>query len=138
LQLLAACVTVNVRPAIVSVPVRCELLVLGATLKLTEPPPEPVAPPVTVIHDALLTPVQVHPDVVVTVDVPVPPPSSTDWLDGEIEKAHAAPACVTANVWPAIETVPVRDCVVLLAVTLTPTVPLPLPLAPLVTVSQAV
>jgi hypothetical protein len=135
---LAACVTVNVRPAIVSVPVRCELLVLGATLKLTAPPPEPVAPPVTVIHDVLLTPVQLHPDVVVTVDAPVPPPATMDWLEGEIENAHDVPDCVTVRVRPAIVTVPVRDCVVLLAVTLTLTVPLPLPLAPLVTVSQAV
>ena len=51
--LLAACVTVNGRPAIVSVPVRAAP-VLEATLNATEPLPVPVAPDVTVIHEALL------------------------------------------------------------------------------------
>ena len=42
------------------------------------------------------------------------------------------------NVWPPIVSVPVRGCVDVLAVALNVTVPLPLPLAPPVTVSQLV
>jgi uncharacterized membrane protein YgcG len=52
-SLLAACVTVNARPAIVSVPVRAAPL-LAATLNVTDPLPVPVAPAVTVIHDTLV------------------------------------------------------------------------------------
>lgn len=54
---LAACVTVNVRVAIVSVPVRAAPE-LGATVKVTDPLPVPVVPDVTTIHGALL--VAVH------------------------------------------------------------------------------
>ena len=55
--LLAAWETVNVRPAIVSVPVLAAPVLL-ATLKATEPLPVPAAPDVTVIHVAPL--VAVH------------------------------------------------------------------------------
>ena len=75
---MAACVTVNVRPAIVRVPVRGEVLVLGATVKFAEPLPEPFAPAVTVIHAALLTAVHVHPVVVATLVDPLPPAAATD------------------------------------------------------------
>jgi hypothetical protein len=51
---------------------------------------------------------------------------------------HAAAAWFTVNVWPAIVIVPVRTLVFGLAVALKATVPAPLPLAPLVTVSQPV
>src|SRR5439155_1214563 len=50
-----ACVTVNVLPATVSVPVRDVPAVFAAMLNVTLPLPEPVAPAVTVIHGALLT-----------------------------------------------------------------------------------
>ena len=46
------------------------------------------------------------------------------------------PASVTVKVLPAIVTVPVRELVVVLAATLTCTVPLPLPDVPDVTVIQ--
>lgn len=52
-SLLAACVTVKARPAIVSVPVRAAPL-LAATLNATDPLLVPVAPAVTVIHDTLV------------------------------------------------------------------------------------
>ena len=48
---------------------------------------------------------------------------------------HAAAAWLTVNVWPAMVIVPVRAAPVL-AATVKATVPLPLPLAPLVTVSH--
>jgi hypothetical protein len=135
---LAVCVIVYVRPAIESVPVRCAVLVLGAMVKLAEPLPEPLAPEVTVIQVALLTEVQLHPAVVVTVVDPLPPAAGTDWLDGEIVNAHPLALCVTVNVWPAIIAVPVRGWVAVFAVALRLTVPLPVPVAPLVTVSQLV
>ena len=49
----AACVTVNVRPAIVSDPVR-DPPVFAATVNATEPLPAPAPPEVIVIHDAPL------------------------------------------------------------------------------------
>jgi hypothetical protein len=51
---------------------------------------------------------------------------------------HDAAAWFTENVWPAIVSVPVRDVVLGFAAALKATVPPPLPLAPLVTVSQDV
>jgi hypothetical protein len=50
----AGCVTVNVRPAIVRVPLRCAVPVFAAAVKRTVPPPVPDWPDVTVIHELLL------------------------------------------------------------------------------------
>ena len=49
---------------------------------------------------------------------------------------QAAAAWFTVYVWPAMVAVPVRGVVMVLAATVRATVPLPLPLAPLVTVSH--
>ena len=133
----AACVTVNVAPAIVSVPVRVEATVFAATLKPTVPLPDPVAPLVTVIHAALLAAVHAQPVGIVTSLLPVPPAAVKDWLVGEIDAVQLAAACVTVNVAPAIVSVPVRIDATVFAATLKPTVPLPDPVAPLVTVIQA-
>jgi hypothetical protein len=54
-----AWVTLTVCPAIVKVPVRGAVPVWAATLKVTVPPPLPLAPPVTVIHGSAL--LAVHP-----------------------------------------------------------------------------
>lgn len=90
----AACETVNVSPAIVSVPVRAAP-VLAATLKLTDPFPLPLAPDVIAIHSTLLLAVQVQPDVVVTLTGPPGPPvDDTGRLEGEIAKEQPA-ACMT-------------------------------------------
>ena len=48
------------------------------------------------------------------------------------------PGCVTLKLCPPIVSVPVRELVLLLAAALNATVPLPLPLAPPVTVSHDV
>jgi hypothetical protein len=56
-----ACVTVNVSPATVSVPLRWPVPVFGATVKATVPAPLPEAPLVMVIHAALLVPVHAQP-----------------------------------------------------------------------------
>ena len=133
---LAACVTVNRRPAIIKLPERCVVLVLGAMVKLTDPAPEPVAPLVMVIQAALLAAVQLQPVVVVTSDDPVPPADVTVWLVGEIESEHADAFCVTVYAWLPIVMVPVRDCVVGLAVTLNVTRALPVPPPPPDTVNQ--
>ena len=83
----AACVTVNVIPAIVSVPVRlAPVAVLAATLNATVPPPDPVAPPVTESHEVLLAAVHAQPAPAVTVLLPVPDAAVKDWLVGEIRE----------------------------------------------------
>ena len=131
------CVTLKLCPAIVSVPVRGLMLLLAAALNATVPLPLPLAPPVTVSHDVLLlTPVHAHPVGDVTPVEPVPPPAGTEPLVGAIAYVQAMPGCVTLKLWPAIVKVPVRELVLLLAVALNATVPLPLPLAPPVTVNQ--
>jgi hypothetical protein len=72
----AACVTVNVWPAIVSVPDR-EPPTFGRTRYATRPSPVPDAPDVTVIHEALLVAVHAHVFVVLTSTEPVPPSTGT-------------------------------------------------------------
>jgi len=135
-QAAAACVTVNVAPAIVSVPVRLVVTVFAATSNVTDPLPDPVAPPVTVIQAALLVAVQLHP---VAADTALPPLAAAavkDRLVGEIVGEQDAAACVTVNVAPAIVSVPVRLVATVFAATLKPTVPLPVRLAPDVMVSH--
>ena len=73
-----AWVTVNVEPAIVSVPVRLVVPVLAAMLNVTVPDPELDAPLLTVIHALLLTAVHKQPELTVTVLLPVPPVAPTD------------------------------------------------------------
>ena len=69
--------TVKVRPAIVSVPVRSTRFGLAATLKATEPLPEP-EPPVTVIQAALDAAVHVQPLLLAsTLTESVPPSAAT-------------------------------------------------------------
>ena len=76
----ATCVTVNVWPAMVSVPFR-GAPPLAATVNETDPLPLPDAPDVTVIHDTLLTAVHGHTDVVVTFTAgTLPPPAATAWV----------------------------------------------------------
>jgi hypothetical protein len=91
-----------------------------------------------VSHGSLAVAVQAHvgPDAV-TATVPAPPSTDTRCSLGEIEKVQAAggAACVTVNVCPPIVKVPVRTAPVL-AAALNPTVPFPVPDAPLVSVSQ--
>jgi hypothetical protein len=73
-------VTLNVRPAIVTVPVRDSVEVFAATVIVTEPAPDPFAPDVTVIHGALLTAVHGQPLALVTDVVVVPPAAATTAL----------------------------------------------------------
>ncbi len=75
----------KVCPAIVRVPEREALPVLEATLYITVPLPEPLAPDVTVIQLALLVAVQAHPDPADTVMFVVPPLAANEPLVGVIE-----------------------------------------------------
>jgi hypothetical protein len=72
-QAAPAWVTVNVAPAIVSVPVRLVVKVFAATANPALPGPDADAPLVTVIHDALLVALQAHPEPAVTMLLPEPP-----------------------------------------------------------------
>ena len=135
----AFCVTVNVLPAMVAVPTRTWEVVFVFALNETVPLPEPLAPLVTVSQPLLLlTAVQAQPTPEVTVVEAVPPAATTDQLFDEIANVQPAAACVTVNVWPPTVNVPLRGDVLGLADALKPTLPSPLPLAPLVTVSQPV
>jgi hypothetical protein len=113
------CVMVNVFPATVRVPVRDAVLVFCVTLYVTLPLPVPLAPAPIVIHVLLLVDVQAQPAPVVTVIDPLAASDDGRLFDvGEMVIVHGAPACVIVNVFPAIVTVPVRDAVPVLAVTL--------------------
>jgi hypothetical protein len=72
----------------------------------------------------------------VTLIVMVPPAAAMVGVMGDTWKVHVAPAgCVTLTCCPAMMIVPDREGPVL-AAALKPTVPLPVPLDPLVTVIQ--
>jgi hypothetical protein len=73
----AACVAVNVCPAIVTVPLRASA-VLAANDSETVPLPVPLAPDAIVTHAALDAAVQAHVDAdAVTVTDPLPPDAAT-------------------------------------------------------------
>ena len=104
-----ACVTVKFSPAMVNVPVRALVLVLAATVQLTEPLPLPLAGVEVSQVVSLLDAVQLHPVPAVTVTVPLTVVEAGLALVGEIEYVHEVePACVTLNDCPAMVRVPVR------------------------------
>jgi hypothetical protein len=63
---------------------------------------------VTVIHDALLAPVQPHPVAAVTVTLPVPPVDGRLCDVGDALNVQPTPPSVTVIVVPATVSVPVR------------------------------
>jgi hypothetical protein len=81
---------------------------VAATVNVTAPDPLPLDPDVIVIHGALLVAVQAHSAAALTLTVRVPPPASTFCVNGETSKLQT-PDCVTANVWAAIVSEPLRD-----------------------------
>src|SRR5947209_18233735 len=110
-----ACVTVNVWPAMLSVPVRELVLVLAVTDQVTGPLPLPLAGVQVSQAGALLEGVQLQPAPAVTVSVPLFAAEATSLLVGETVYVQVAPTCVTVNVWPATLSVPVRELPVLAA-----------------------
>lgn len=117
--------TVNVCPAIVSVPLR-DGPAVGATFTPTLPEPLP-ADDVSVSHSSLLDAIQGHPALVATVTCCEPPDRDTANVDGEI--AYAQPSdCVMLKWTPAMVSVPARGGPVV-DVTENPTESDPFPLA---------
>jgi hypothetical protein len=136
----AACDTVNVWPAIVSVPLRAGP-VFAATAKAMVPFPVPGVPLLTVSHGAFAVAVHAHVllDAVTATD-PEPAVSATFWLVGASVNVQGGgggggAACDTVNVWPAMVSVPLRAAPVF-AATAKATVPFPVPGVPLLTVSH--
>ena len=118
-----AWVTLKVWSAIVTVPVRCAVPVLAATMTSTLPSPVPPDP--TLSHAALLVVLQAQVLPAVTVTATDSPAAGDVRLVGEIPNVQGAPAWVTLKVWPAIVTDPVRCAVPVFAATVTLTLPLP-------------
>lgn len=130
----AACVIVNVFPAIVRVPVRLDVDEFVATMKVTVPFPRPGPALSTATQATLLSAVHAQVDAAVTVLVPEPPSDVNERLVGEMDVVQAlGAACVTVNVAPAIESVPMRAALPVCVAMLNATLPGPVPLAPLVT-----
>jgi hypothetical protein len=109
--------------------------VLAAAVTVTVPLPEPL-PPVIESHVWLSDAVHVQPAGAVIVTVPLPPPATMFCVAGESAKLQGTPACVTVTAWPPTVTVALRDALDVLAVAVSVIVPLPEPLAPLVTESH--
>ncbi len=110
-------VMANAFPAMVRKAVLPSVVALGAAVNPTLPEPVPAAPPAIVTHDAPLVAVQLHPELVVTLTVPLPPAADSDRLAGEIVYAQAVAAWLTVNVLPPAVTVPVRETVLGFAAT---------------------
>ncbi len=138
LQVIPACVTVKLLPAIVSVPERVEIPVFAAALNETEPFPDPDAPDVTVSQPSLLAAVHAHPAGAVTATLPLPPVEATLCAAGAIVSVHVMPACVTVKLLPAMVSVPERVDIPVFAAAVNETEPFPDPDAPDVMVSQPV
>jgi len=86
-------VTVNVWPAIVSVPVRDTAEVFAPTPYVTVPSPVPFAPLVTDSHAVLVVAVHVHPALAVTATDPVVASDDVKSAEvGEIDDEHVEPA----------------------------------------------
>jgi hypothetical protein len=94
--------------------------------------PDPVPEPVTVAHDAFDDVVQAQFAWVVTVSVPVAPVGAAVISEGVTVNPHDALGSLIVNVRPAIVNVALRASVPVFDPAVYPTVPEPVPLAPLV------
>jgi hypothetical protein len=92
---------------------------------------------VIVIQLAVVVAVQLHPVAALTVKLPVPALDVGLADVGETVGEQVAPDWFTVNVMPPTDTVPTRDVVAVFAATVYENVPLPVPVAPAVTVIQA-
>jgi hypothetical protein len=84
--------TWKVCPAIVSVAVLAPVPGFGCAVNETLPEPVPLEPLDIATHDAPLAAVQAHPELVVTVTLPVPPAAGTLPLAGAIVYEQGAAA----------------------------------------------
>ena len=129
-----ACETLTDLPATVRVVDRVAPVLFARRLKDTVPLPLP--DPLTVIHDTGLDALHVQPPWVVTVMVPVSVEPAAVNDVGDTVYEQLAPACETVKDLPAMVSVTERAVVDVLAATVKPTLPVPLPVAPLVIVTQ--
>ena len=130
-------VKVTVSPATVSVAVRDNAVVFGATVAFTVPSPEPLGLSVIVSHVASLVAVQSQAAGAVTVTPALLPSGGTDTEDGATAKLQTTPLWVKVTVSPATVSVAVRDNAVVFGATVALTVPSPEPLGLPVIVSQS-
>ena len=84
--------TVTCSPAIVSVPLRCEVPVFAVTLKLTGPVPFPFAPDVIVSQEICSVAVHAQPAAADTEKFDVPVPAASVRLVGVTSNAHVSPS----------------------------------------------
>ena len=117
---------VNVRPAIVAVPVRAAPVLFALALTATLPLPIPDAGGVSVSHGDPLAAVQLQPACVNTKTVLVVTPAPAATLTGDIEYVQVPP-CVTWKATLPIAILAVRAPVLGLAATVKPIVPGPVP-----------
>jgi hypothetical protein len=131
-------VIVTVCPAMVSVPVRGDVAVFAAIENVTVSSPAPLTPEVIVSQKSWLVAVQLHAAAVVTVALPEPPAAAEPSEVGDTANVQGggAPAWVTETVWPATMRIPVRGEAAVFGSIENATVPLPIPLTPVVIVSQ--
>jgi hypothetical protein len=122
-----SCVTLNVCPAAVIVPLRGAPAFRSAE-NWTFPDPVPLVPPVTLSHGAPAAAVHAHDALVFTAKDPVPPAEGTVWLVGDNVNVQP-PAWTIVYVSPAIVTVPRRSASVFAAMAIC-TVPSPEPFRP--------
>jgi hypothetical protein len=116
-----------------TLPVRVVVAVFAAIVIATVPFPEPGLPLFTTIHVAKLVADQLQPLAAVTPTLAVSPTAAAVFVAGLIAYEHPdVPCWVTVKLWPAMLALPVREAVPVLAAMLMNTVPLPVPLAPLV------
>jgi hypothetical protein len=122
----------------VSVPLRGDVDVLGATMSVTAALPVVLgpAPEITVTQGTLLIDVHTHPVGMVTEMTLVPPSASSASAVEDRLAVQGAPACVTLRSSPAMAIVPLRDVPAGLAATRYETDPLPEPDPPVSTVIQ--
>jgi hypothetical protein len=117
---------VNVRPAIVAVPVRAAPVLFALALTATLPLPIPDAGGVSVSHGEPLAAVQLQPACVNTKTVLLVAPAPAATLTGDIEYVHVPPCVIWKTTLP-IEILALRAPVLGLAATVKPIVPGPVP-----------
>ena len=121
----------------VTVPVRVALVVFDDARMVTVPFPVPELPAVTSIHVTELAALQMQLEPAVTDTVNDSPLAAAALAVGEIVKVHPpAAGWRMVNGCPAMVSAAVRSVLVVFAATVSTTLPLPVPLLPLATVTQ--
>lgn len=100
------------------------------------PLPEPLAPLAIVSQVAPSVAVHAHPVPAVTDTEPLPPAAGMLCVGADAAYVQAVPACVIVTIRPAAVSVALRAVVEVFAAAVKATVPVPVPLAPLVMVNQ--